>query len=105
MIWYTYFTYRGVFGRKRTHLDLAMEYGPSSGHLRPIIRNLSNNRVRVRIRSRVLTSGSRSPSALVPLRRAAALALDAALEFLLSTEALADSGACAGMSLLVPGRC
>jgi len=50
VIWYTCFTYLGVFGRKRTHLDLAMEYEPSSSPLRPIIRNLSDNRVRVRIR-------------------------------------------------------
>jgi len=50
VIWYTYATYQGVFGRKGTHLDLAMEYEPSSAALRPIIRNLSDNRVRIRIR-------------------------------------------------------
>ncbi len=49
VIWYTCFTFLGVFGRKPTHLDLALEYAQPPGALRPIIRNLSDNRVRVRI--------------------------------------------------------
>lgn len=50
VIWYSYFTFLGVFRRRPTHIDLAMEYEATSGALRPIIRNLSDNRVRARIR-------------------------------------------------------
>jgi hypothetical protein len=49
VIWYTYFAFLGVFRRKPTHLDLALEYEPQSKALRPLVRNLGDNRVRLRI--------------------------------------------------------